>query len=155
LNGGILILTLLIRPEPHFDESIVGFLIRCAEENGASLRWLIKGIGIRSKVVFYNELELNQYIRLSDLTTINLKTLLQMDYVRSISKFVKSSDCADNMVSRYFVSLFMYTKVCSLCLHEHGYQKKEWSIIAVTACPEHNGFLVDRCTNCGKLIEAF
>jgi len=43
-------------------------------------------------------------------------------------------------------------RYCPECLKEKEYFRKEWRLSFYTVCPEHGGFLVDSCPDCGEPV---
>jgi len=43
--------------------------------------------------------------------------------------------------------------ICTECLREHGYQKRQWSHSLVVACPDHRCLLIDQCPNCHAVLD--
>lgn len=123
---------------PAQDESLIGFLRRLALRNGYG-GWhdLVAAFEIRptKKAVKEHALQLLMAFGFPEEQRTYLSSYLAA--YRDNESFNRSS----------------VEPVCTECLREHGYQRRQWSHSLVIACPEHSTLLIDQCPNCYAVLD--
>jgi hypothetical protein len=146
---------LLNRPQPLFDESISGFLMRLALSN-----YKDKPQYVYKLLSIYNQKRINSYY--FDTTLLNdddlflLSELACCDRASLEKLFIKVKAESANTFE-FFDAILDSTalsirkvKICPMCLQQSKYIRKIWSLVNFTACPHHKIMLVDRCNQCSK-----
>lgn len=141
---------LLVRPSPLAGESLAGYLLRVAEENGyRSGNWMLKQwLNVYRDRLF----DPKNLAVLSHFTGQSERTLCDLAYLLDESR--------DGRYFHYFGHSFYFRcmktqdpALCPLCLAEtpatHGF----WELNQVAVCPLHGIRLIDQCRQCGKLVK--
>jgi TniQ len=143
--------SLVIRIRPKEDESYFGFLIRLAELNGYDTPFsIIHAARLRSTTLTGPQCESNSEVNLGPLADL---CGLEVDDLRKLVPSPADEPHALSILghtfSRSLINL-RRPRVCTECLRESNYCRKQWEFKAVTACPIHQIMLLDECNACGK-----
>lgn len=131
---------LTFTPTAKPDESLNGYLLRLAEENFlGSPRSLLRQTGLRLKACYGDE----------DLLGITNILELDLQQLRSMTSFPK---VLGSIPAGYFLRTSSIP-VCPHCLKDSGYIRQAWHHELVTACPDHQVLLLDRCPDCESPLE--
>lgn len=131
---------LTFTPAPASDESLIGYLLRLAEENFlGSTSTLLRPSGVRLKAV-YSEPELTALAETHGLPLQHLQCLASFSAIRG------------SIPVRYFLRKSAIA-VCPACLREAGYIRQAWHHELITVCPTHRVQLVDHCPACQAPLE--
>lgn len=137
---------LLARPKPFYNECIVSYLIRVAEENGfnhigillhyAGLNWKNNRIPVHR--ILTGEFDIRPLFATLGLCAVksSIEILIQ-DFRRKID-------------TPYLI--VKYPKVCPDCIREIGYSKCDWALLPVVACVKHKRILIDVSPKSGRRL---
>lgn len=163
--------------EPYLDESLESFLLRLSQYRGYE-RFAYFAEDIWQNTLFQHEatpgafpFELNRVNVYHAQTTsqMRLRVLLDLENQLKLGKFQllqialshsKATFSPDyRAVHRQGIDyplLFIRnqsTPVCPQCLAEAPYIRQYWHFMPGKACPKHHCKLVERCPECGKLLD--
>lgn len=120
---------LLINPQPHHDESLLGYLQRLAKVNGLPGKELISAFSQADEVEV-------------------------ADWLQSIDPPVSwpavAAEYRAPKAKAFKVWTFRRSRYCPFCLDETDYWREAWGVTLITTCSVHNTELQDRCPNCLK-----
>lgn len=134
-------MSLIVRLQPHSDESLHGFLRRVSEHNWApGVKSLLASFGMKFRLT-YSETELARLAAELDVDAVDL----------AIRQLAPDSS---NVMLRPKYQCRNGDKVCPQCMADKPYQRLGWNHVLVTACPRHNIQLVASCMACGQGINA-
>ena len=119
---------LLARPMAHAGESLLGYLLRIAEENRYKG---LQGLGRKTGL------------------TQALARQLGLAGVHAFVSGANPNGSAIDQCRR--VAGRPLSRVCVLCLREFGYRRASWDLPLAISCPVHEVLLASRCT-CGERI---
>lgn len=162
--------------EPYSDESLESFLLRLSQYRGYD-RFAYFAEDIWQDTLFQHQatpgafpFELNRVNVYHAQTTsqMRLRVLLDLENQLKLGKFQllqialshsKATFSPDyRAVHRQGIDyplLFIRhqsTPVCPQCLAEAPYIRQQWHLLPFKACPKHHCKLVERCPECGKLL---
>ena len=134
-----------IRPRPKNAESVKGFVLRIANQNGLSSHKAVftsikypfkhRALQVENEGFYEFVAALAPYLQLDEDTLITAfrdSQVLDVDDKRIIKKIVVDKP-----------------KICITCLHQpDGYLRHHWQLIHNTHCEIHNVQLTDQCPNC-------
>lgn len=133
---------LLRTPKPFDLESMRGYLLRLAEENGlSSVAPILKLAGIGEDKARYAEQPVEV---LESVTGHPLKTLAHLPLTNPLTNIQQVSG---HPVSKGY-SILSTPKICPCCIKEAGYTPAYWDLIAVQGCYKHQQSLVTECHQC-------
>jgi hypothetical protein len=145
--------SLLIRTRPKEDESYFGFLIRLAELNAYETPFrIIQAARLRSTTLTGPQCESNSEVKLGPLADL---CGLEIDDLRKLVPSPADEPHALSLLGHTFPRSLINLRrprVCSECLRESNYCRKQWEFTAVTACPIHQIMLLDECNACGNQL---
>ncbi|TFW72353.1 hypothetical protein C3Y98_04405 [Methylotenera oryzisoli] len=123
--------SLLIHPHPYRTEGPQGYLLRLASENFM----LISDLASMGIVYDFNVLKQNGF-----LPSQTLDPGLH-EYVKTVAE-----------LSSYKKNIFnhKFARFCPICLAEDPYWRVGWEMYFYDACHEHEVWLIDHCSSCGK-----
>lgn len=124
---------------PFMDEAPVGYLRRLALRNGyPGWRSLVQAIGLNPSL---NALWANK-------PALTEALGLEVEWLDNVMpmKGDRTGLC-DSFFSRSRSDPF-----CPECLSDSIHLRRAWGHCFVTACPEHGGFLIDVCPECGERL---
>lgn len=126
-------MTLLLRPPLIADEGILGYRFRLAEANSLSVAAL-RDVGI-------------QY---------DLGMLEDMGYLQPGFRLSQEGAKAQAIEAAWLTYPMAWNRewarYCPMCLSEKHYWRFEWEILYGDACAKHAVWLLDQCSNCGRLL---
>lgn len=124
---------------PFVDEDPVGYMRRLALRNGyPGWKSLMRAIELNPsvKALWANKPALSKALG------------LEAEWLNSVMPVNGcSTGLGDPLFSRSRSDPF-----CSECLSDSAHLRRAWSHCFVTACPEHGGFLIDVCPECGEQL---
>ena len=127
------------------DESFNSFAIRVLTENGLSLEWLKRLIGIA-----YNETVGAEHAgRLSALLEAPVSAL-ESALPRKFHKQWRAVSYCGFQLLAYNHLRMRKPQICPACLHHKGYCRRIWDLSLSTICLEHRTKLIDRCGACAR-----
>ncbi|MGB7923484.1 MAG: TniQ family protein [Pyrinomonadaceae bacterium] len=143
---------------PRADESFIGYLLRLTELNRyEKLSWILQLSQIKNyaqpkvSLAQNGSLDVSPLTRLTGVDETILTSLLYRSIRVSERQSILTYSVFGNLVPNYIINL-KNPKICSACLRESNYVRKIWELAPVTVCPAHKLLLLDRCSDCGKLI---
>ena len=144
--------SLVIRARPKEDESYLGFLLRLAEINSFDTPyWILKIMGAGSSTfrTYSAEASARLSLRLASLSKLSVKDLEHLYNHPVRGKYLLSF--FDHPVPPYLLRPGR-PRVCTKCLSQSQYCRKQWDFAAITSCPTHQIMLLEKCPGCGKPI---
>ena len=147
---------LVLRSQPHGDESFLGYLLRLAELNFYRCpRWILQLAKMANEqtrkvaFVFNDKLDLSS---LSDLTYVDSDRMRSLLYSSAgVNGRFGNFFLFNNAIPSYLLRP-SHPKVCPGCLRDVGHAKRIWDFALVTICPTHKQLLIDQCPVCNKQI---
>lgn len=145
---------LLIRPNPYYDESLLGYVIRLCEVNGYESPSFVLKLMEDFHVRYSSALHEAFY---QDLASFS--KLLQKDFLTA--RFLLNShlnNCDARQIGHIFKPKLVqrfYSKFCPYCLKENKYHRVMWDLNLITVCPIHKCFLVSECPQCNQKISIY
>ncbi|WP_145151771.1 TniQ family protein [Paenibacillus xylanexedens] len=145
---------LLIQPNPYGNESLRGYIHRCAQLNGyMETVWLYKSMYwmIHNKTINLHfptetmDWELPRQMLGQEegvLRNMILGFRMSPNYARLEDKV--------KIHLKQFGSSALRPKICPVCISEEPYHRIEWEMSLVVSCPKHGCLLIDECQACGK-----
>lgn len=134
-------MSLIVRLQPHPDESLHGFLRRVGERNLApSLKAFLASFGVKSRLAY------------SDTELARLADMLHVDVLDLATRQLAPDSC--NVMLRPKYQIREGHKVCPWCIAEKPYQRIGWDHALIAACPHHDIQLVSSCVACGQGFNA-
>lgn len=124
----------LLHPEPHSDESPVGYLMRVAQANGYKrVQWLFS----------------------EDETPFSYSPKKMWDVVNTSEWTGFSND--NSLVSEishidHLQLNFSGYRFCIDCLRENPFHRVSWLLNTDVVCSKHRTWLMDECPNCGEKL---
>jgi len=147
--------TLLRRSPPKADESLPGYIIRLAEENGYDIpSWILGMAGISNPstgyaFLFSDDVDLR---RLSGITGAPVEELGKLVYSPAAQGDKTPMYRAfGSLIPRHLIRVER-PRVCPGCLAETGYARRIWELAPVTSCPLHECLLLERCPKCERRL---
>lgn len=135
-------LLLPITPAPHETESLWGYLLRLAEENGETTpRRLLARISPDSSYRFDSSL-------ISELVGRPPQQLNHLS-LRSPSGDNQLLGVALGKTSRYSLLRLWHPALCPQCLAQKGFIEAFWELSLAHACPTHEREALSSCPKCG------
>lgn len=140
-------------PEPFYNESLFGYLLRISNNNHyPNTDYILKISGIPSGMILYTPSTAN-LDKLSSLTGVNVKTLWSMTPYHYLHNPEQKQSDFDSYLLRYGINTHSI-KICPRCFENSIYYRAEWDINILTVCLVHQCLLVNRCTNClSKILQ--
>lgn len=131
---------LLLRPLPWVGESLRGYLLRLADQNG------IAGIGALFRLIEKTavEQELEAVANILGRSENDLNRLLGVVPRADGSRAGQQGGVAVPL--RFWNT--RYSRFCPICLAESNVWQVHWELALVVACRRHNLMLLDRCPKC-------
>jgi len=145
----------LVRPRPKADESILGYILRLAEENGhpePSVILKAGGViqGIRDPRHLAAILKLEPLARRSGVDPEILARLLHTPAGAGDKEIlVFGQPIAEHLVR------MGPCRVCPPCLREALYIRRIWDVTLVCCCPTHGTLLLNACPGCGQPLSVY
>ena len=137
----------LVRPSPDPEESLTGYVLRVAEQNGLRGfgQWL-QGLGHDCRTHVPKSLvpDLVAMLGVSD------DGLNAMAY--DLEKADKTCWVRGDVRMPWRDVSPRWATLCPACVQETGRTRAIWDVWLVTACPVHAVQLVDRCPGCGRRL---
>lgn len=144
----------LIVPHLFPDETLTGYLLRLAEDNGyagnkqicAALGLPIESLDGCGPTLGPSEVDLSS---VAQATGLQENKLQQSCFHRS-----PCQQCATFAGISYPIQYikFKYPKFCAACLAESPYHRWYWDLAHMTVCIKHKLKLIDKCPSCKKRI---
>ncbi|MCD9186337.1 MAG: TniQ family protein [Pyrinomonadaceae bacterium] len=147
---------LLVRPNPFFDESFLGYIIRLTEQNGyESPGDFLHLLPNSNNTLIRKSTRIEKFINpsqdllqhLENFCKKNLQILLDL----TAFPFEKSDKSLIKNNRKFLHTGFQ--KFCPVCIREENYHRKIWDLLLVTVCPIHNCTIKNICPNCKKLLK--
>ena len=126
-------MTLLLRPLLRKGEGQTGFLFRLAQTNEIDLVTL-KNLNIQFDLQLLN----------------GLGYLPELFLDSDIGKYAKLLE--DTLIENPRAWNREVPRYCPICLKHDAYWRYEWEILYFDACPEHQLWLIDKCSECQQLL---
>lgn len=149
--------SLLVRPVPKADESLMGYIVRLTERNGYETPlWILKmaNLGLdesyRSCVLPLSPRE--GLCRLAHLIGINEEMLAQLTYPHASTRDGVSQYSFFGQPMPQYTIRANRPKICPDCLSELSYCRRLWELSLITTCLKHKRLLIDECPKCKKQI---
>jgi TniQ len=142
----------LIVPHPAPDETLMGYLLRLAEDNGyagieeirAALNWGMEGMEGRLSSRCCPQPELAGLAQGTGFEEVRLRqSCYQIDEDNVVFGGVR--------VPEQYIK-FKYPKFCPACIAESPHHRWYWDVAHVTVCLKHQLLLIDRCPACRKRV---
>lgn len=147
---------LLRTPDPFPHESLLGFVLRTAEENGYDSPWhLLALAGLNQAQMRSAAFPVD---RLAAVLGKDASTLQAIAYHGQLPDGQREYRLLGHALGRGLNHRpLRLTKpaVCMQCIEEDGYAHACWDLSAFTACPRHHCALVDNCSGCGAGLSWF
>ncbi|WP_419878240.1 TniQ family protein [Brevibacillus centrosporus] len=148
-----------VRPNPRTGESLWGFLLRLASENGIPLLSIINRIKQWDRK-YVQRADLNlldiapgsilNIEQLSNLTGQSIERLFEATLAPLMKTFGVNQEIQR---ARFLSGMILDTyRFCPECLNEKLYYRLLWKMTPVTACIQHDVSLVNGCPSCKKQI---
>src|ERR1700749_2151028 len=146
----------LIRPAPRSDESFMGYVARLAERNDYDRPlWILRRSGIsKSSTNINNSFVFNASTDLTGLhhlTGVSKSTLEGLLCPPVTGSQTQRQLFLGSPMPKHLIRLAS-PKMCPPCLNIANYHRKIWDLVAVTACPIHECFLINKCPGCRMKI---
>jgi len=168
-------LTFVCRPRPYPDESLLSYLLRVQFANRYDaliwLTWWLRGLsdvsGSRSQ---FRPTATNETTFLENLATVSKVPVLEL-YQMTLNRYatiytfpgrpihdqrLSSGEQVAFWQQSHSLKSWSRTEAqsafCPLCLRERVYHRLPWLLHAVFACPTHDCWLRDTCSNCGASV---
>ncbi len=147
---------LAVKPIQIAGESPAGVLIRAVEENGykdlQSLIWAYwenKGGQGWAKAAFTDPSRFSQMVNAFGISVPEneLACFTRTGPTSESDREIEGSTYPEKLFrddARYY---------CPICLLEHRYWRKVWTLRPFSVCPQHNIYLVEDCTVCGARLD--
>ncbi|MED1662769.1 TniQ family protein [Brevibacillus laterosporus] len=148
-----------VRPNPRTGESLWSYLLRLANQNGIPFLSMLNSIKQWERkyvqranlnlldIAPGNVLNMKQ---LSHLTGQSIERLLDATLAPLLRTFGVNQEIQR---ARFVSGMILDTyRFCPQCLKEMLYYRLLWKMASVTACIQHDVFLVNRCPSCKKQI---
>jgi hypothetical protein len=143
---------LLVRhPAPYPTESLVGYVLRLAEENGYNSPWSVYNLaGLKQNEVRSTGFKLEKLAAIinrpaSELESIGYSAPLnQPRWARLLGHSLVPTDL--NIVN---------PGLCPWCVAEKGFIEAHWHLTLMIGCPVHQCMSVLSCPRCGKRLRLF
>jgi hypothetical protein len=141
--------TLLHRPQPLKDESLSGYLLRVAEQNGfATAKWISELASLRRKFAVVRQ----------DLRP--MADLLGVDVAELERRCYWPADWAGDRQMHLFFGQpvpvralnLLRPRLCPECLRASPHVRQSWDLALTAICPEHRCVLLDACPECGSAL---
>lgn len=149
---------LTIRPRPHPDESLWGFIWRVAQRNGLDPLFLLNsGRRWPHRMVQHADIPYLDWMpeRLLDLeglatrTGVTVGTLVAQSFVPVAHRFHAGDALHHRRFMRDVLDQERY-RYCAACLRIAHYHRRLWQVTTISACPDHHEALRSVCPHCGK-----
>jgi hypothetical protein len=134
---------LVRHPRPHPTESLFGYILRLAEENGYPTPQRILAL-IGNRDYFFGS------------RRIPLPKLARVAH-RELSELERIAYCFSDSLQKYVLGhpvtwrdLRQHAKasLCPECVRSAGFIEAHWDLELMTGCPVHRSFLLSRCPRC-------
>lgn len=143
---------LLVRhPPPYPTESLVGYVLRLAEENGYFSPWSVYRLaGLKQNEVRSTGFKLDKLAAIinrpmSELDTIGFSTPPNKPrWARLLGNCLIPSDLKISNPG-----------ICTLCIAEKGFIEAHWHLTLMVGCPVHERMPAMHCPKCGKRLRMF
>lgn len=147
---------LVVRPTQITGESPAGVLIRAVEENGhknlQSLLWAYwekKDAKGWAKAAFTDPSRFSQMVNAFGISVPDnkLACFTRAGPTSESDREIEGCTYPEKLFrddARYY---------CPICLLEHRYWRKVWTLRPFSVCPQHNIYLVEDCTVCGERLD--
>lgn len=151
----------MIIPKPFDDELLSSWLFRISRANYTRLST------ITQKIFHMKNIHLKD-IDLYDFSIIDLNKFREITHCKNISKhqLLQYNGFLEEKINIYGrkrwitphqrsskKGTFFGTHFCPECLKKYGYLKKEWRLMIVNICEEHQCFLHNHCPKCKKELK--
>lgn len=147
---------LLRTPDPFPRESLLGFVLRTAAENGYDSPWhLLAFAGLNQAQMRSASFPVD---RLAAVLGKDVSALQAIAYHGQLADGQREYRLLGHVLGRGLKHRpLRLTKpaVCVHCITEDGYADACWDLSAFTACPRHHCALVDSCLGCGAGLSWF
>ncbi|MEQ8676527.1 MAG: TniQ family protein [Aggregatilineales bacterium] len=167
--------TLVCRPRPYPDESLLSYLLRVQFANHYDgliwLTWWLRGLrhtpGSRSQFRPTATHETCFLENLATVTGVPVFDLYQMTLNRYAAIFTfpgrpthyqmlhsgeQVAFCQQSHSLKSWSRTEARSAFCPLCLREAAYHRLPWLLHAIFACPKHDCWLLDTCSSCGASV---
>lgn len=150
----------MIRPSPIEGESIMGYLLRLAEENVFDTPFALMHMGKlltvkdlvkNAKPISSGEIQLKSFSTFIGESEDTIDMIIYRIVIPASILKVAIHDFNYNDVPANYIR-FQRSRLCIDCLKEHYYYRYIWDFAAFTACPKHKTLLTDVCPSCNKQL---
>lgn len=143
---------LTLTPDPFWDESPYGYLLRLTEANGHRGHGLIATLCNGRRRVHGSFSVSSDVAKLATLVGRRLSFHTErMDQL--LDQGDKNLGVIAGRVIHAKNAIFPLTKLCPQCLAEHSYWRTWWDLLYVDVCAVHGCKLVRQCGVCGEPIQ--
>lgn len=146
---------------PYNDELLSSLIFRISRANYTSVsnitKYIFKTKGLQLKDLdLYNfsknELSfIKNTLRIRDIT--NYQLLKYTGYLEEQINFDGRKRWITHLYNKKKDLKFYGTRFCPHCFKEYSYLKKQWRLLIVNICQEHNCFLLNSCPKCNKNLK--
>jgi hypothetical protein len=144
--------TLLVRhPAPYPTESLVGYVLRLAEENGYDSPWSVYSLaGLKQNEIRTSGFKLEKLATIINCPTAELERigysapLNQTRWARLLGHSLVPTEL--NIVN---------PGLCPRCIVDNGFIEAHWHLKLMIGCPVHECLTASFCSKCGKRLRLF
>lgn len=137
-----------LRVEPLDDESGLGWAVRLAEANFLPSAWhLFTAAGMTQSNMALLRFDPTRLARLAGVDPQRLKAFSCHESHQRAAWVEYRGSAVGRTKLRNGIP-----QVCQKCLRTNGYARAVWDFLYVTACPEHQIELIERCGACGNYL---
>lgn len=143
---------LLVRhPAPHPTESLPGYMLRLAEENGYPSPWRVCLLaGLKQNEIRTSGFQVEKLAAVSNQPSSRLREIS----FSAPSERPRWARLLNHPVVPTDLSL-MECRICPDCVAELGFIEAHWHLRLMLACPKHLRLALVQCSSCGKALRWF
>lgn len=142
-------------PIPYADENILSLFLRASYANGYQTpQQMLSNFKIPIYTMSYNAIPFNVEkckIIIEKLNITQGISNLVIDKIPQSSRYYYWTATQKLHIPLVNINL---NKFCPSCLGSYGYWKKNWSLVPVTTCLEHQIDLINNCPACNTFLDA-
>jgi TniQ len=137
-------IVLPLQCEPYVGESGMGYCLRTASRNGATLH-AIRRLMDMPDMAGFSQAHASVLARLFQLEGGWLRNALPAVPTATVFAWY-----GHDWITPY--RFRRDPQICPRCVHHHGYAKAVWDVSLSTLCLEHGCWLIDSCAECGQRL---